>query len=245
MKITLLYLHVKAPGFKGAPPPEYYDTFHRRFARTYREYTPCIEHQLVVVGCGGPMTQPDMEIYAGLGATSAVYLGGGKDLGAYQTMVSFRPDDEWVVCLASPVYFWRSGWLESLALAAATNGDRMYGPMASYENAPHIRTGCFMVRSGTFKEFPMDIDTPEKCITAESSGDNRTQISNWYGHIGKAPLMVTWEGVYRRNEWRAPANIFRRGDQSNCLVYDRYTDQYFAASYPDRLGLERSADGKA
>jgi hypothetical protein len=45
-------------------------------------------------------------------------------------------------------------------------------------------------------------------------------------------------------DWRKPPNIFRRGDQSNCLLFDHHCDTYAAASQEERARLEAMADGK-
>jgi hypothetical protein len=45
-------------------------------------------------------------------------------------------------------------------------------------------------------------------------------------------MMVTWDGEWRRKDWRTPQNIFRRGDQSNLLVCDHHTEIYTALTDP-------------
>jgi len=243
MKITLIYLHVAKSGYPEAPPPEYYWRYSERWARTYQQHPAGIEHEVRIVCCGGPPTDAIVELYAGIPHTWESYLGAGSDIGACQYAMK-HVDADFVVCMSTPVYLWKPGWLKRMADVREYFGDGLYGPMASNQNTPHIRTSCWGVDPKTFEKYPHVIDTREKACWAESFDykDERWQISNWYESIPKPVIMMTWNGVHNRSDWRKPANIFRRGDQSACLVWDQHVDKYFAAHYHERLAFEKLAD---
>lgn len=67
-------------------------------------------------------------------------------------------------------------------------------------------------------------------------------FTDWCVKRGYPVRMVTEAETYEPKDWRKPANIFRRGDQSNCLVWDRHTDIYARANLEEKHGLERAAD---
>lgn len=246
MKTTLIYLHVVKSGYPTAPPPEYYRPFSERWAATYHQFDPGMNHELCIVWCGGEPSNADRLLYQGIFYQQKVYTGAGSDIGACQFAMK-ELDTDFVVCQSTPVYFWHSGWLKRLADAREFFGDGLYGPMASYQNRPHIRTSCWCVDPKTFAQYPFLIDCREKACWAESfggiaqSGQNWC-ISDWYLAQGKPALLVTWKEVVDRAHWRTPDNIFRRGDQSNCPVWDQHVDFYRASHYNDRLQLARMAD---
>lgn len=250
MRISVIYLHVLGKSQDFAKDPSYYRPFSERFASTYEKFKPTIPSELRVVFCGSEPTDKDKELYAGLGAVFDTYLGTGWDLGAHQTIAS-KLDHDMVLCLATPAYLWLEGWLELTAEAFDMNGDGLYGPMASYELAPHIRTSAFAFSPATIRTYPHEINSRETCFHFES-GFTSTGIphqscswsfSNWMAEQGKPVLMVNAEGCYVRDEWRKPDNIFRRGDQSNCLIRDRHWDIYQAASEAEKRTLEHLANG--
>lgn len=246
-RVTLLYLHVTKSGYPEAAPPEYYVPFSQRWIDTYKAFDPGIEHKVRIVSCGAPPT-PDVEgMYQGIQCDWDMYPGAGSDLGACQSVMQ-NIDTEIVVCMSTPVYFWRSGWLAKIVGAFDFFGDGLYGPMASYHHFPHIRTSCWAVNPKTFMRYPHLIDTREKCCWAEHAdheGEEPWQISKWYEFKCMPVLMVTWDQVLAKSEWRKPDNIFRRGDQSNCLVWDQHVDVYRCAHYHERLELASMSDGLA
>lgn len=242
MKVALLYTHVCKPGYPDAPPAEYYLPFSKRWAYTYRRYDPGYPHDLTIVFCGQAPDSLDNSVYCDVKHDSLIYDGQGSDVGACQWAMGFTGAD-FVVCMSTPIYFFREGWLKRLVEAREHFGDGIYGPMASYEISPHIRTSCWAVDPKTFSHYPNKIDTRQKCCWAESNDDGVWNISSWFRREGKQAMMVTWTGVHDHTEWRKPRNIFRRGDQSNCLVRDRHWDLYQCSNYSDRLKLEIAANG--
>lgn len=245
MNVSLIYLHVVSQGYKGAAPPEYYLPFSKRWVKTYMRFRPRVSHNIRIVCCGSSKNDIVEKTYEGFECEFDTYIGEGSDIGACQHAIK-NVDADFVVCMSTPVYFWMDGWLERLIEARELYGDGIYGPMASYEASPHIRTSCWCVDPKTFILYPHLIDTREKCCWAESNdhnGDN-WQISTWYKSIGKPTMMVASDSIRPMDQWRTPDNVFRRGDQSNCIIRDQHVDVYDAAHYHERLELEARADGK-
>lgn len=239
MKIGVIYLHVLKRGYPEAPEPAYYAPFHASFRETYEQFAPGIEHELRVVCCGAEPDEATRQQYAGIKCSFDSYLEAGSDLGAQQAAMS-RLDCDFIVNLASVVNFWRPGWLRRLVEARQRHGDGLYGPFASNECNPHIRTSCWAVDRATFLRYPHRIDTRQKCYWAEHqdvSGD-LWQFTYWYRAQDLPTLMVTWDGEYGPSKWRKPDAIMYRGDQSNCLLHDRYTRLYQTWPEPERRAAE-------
>jgi hypothetical protein len=249
MKTTVLYLHVAAPADPQAPKPDYYLPYSKRFIETYQQYPAGADHDLRVISCGAGLSDATIDLFSPIAAGYSEYLGSGWDIGAHQ-WVTRDLDCDLVMCFATPVHFVQKDWLTPFIRAYETHGDGLYGAMASRENSPHIRTSAYAFNPTTFRRYPHLIDSRERCFHAECGHDSKGKLfeggawsfTNWYLAQGKPVLMVTRDAVYAREQWRQPPNIFRRGDQSNCLVWDRHNDIYAAATPDYKLVLERLGD---
>lgn len=240
MKTALIYLNVVAPSDSQAPKPEYYWPWAMRFAFTYQTWGDNHPYPLIVVHCGGEPSELHKSLFRDIAADHVVYEGKGWDIGAHQYAAKLI-DVDFLICAATPVYFWRHGFVQKMVEAREKYGEGLYGPMASYEHRPHIRNCCWAFDSLVFNRYPHVIDTREKTFQAES-GD--LSITAWYESQGLPRIMVAADGCYDQPDWRKPANIFRRGDQSNCLVWDRHVDLYRESGGERKKELEDWADGK-
>lgn len=248
MRITCLYLHVADRSDPTAPDPSWYLPFSLRFARTFEQFPPGIDHELVVVSCGKPIGEDQMHLYRNITDRYECYEGGGWDLGAYQT-IARGLDCDLVVCLATPVHIKREGWLRRFAEVYGKYGEGLYGAMASYENYPHIRTSAFAFTPEMIRKYPHEIDSRDKCFRFECGCDSKGTplfldwcFTDWVCTIGKPALMLTWDGIHAIHQWRTPPNIFRRGDQSNCIVWDRHCDIWDSATPEEKAVLSNRAD---
>lgn len=242
MKIALIYLHVCAPADRDAPPAEHYLPWSHRFIQSYRQFPPTLEHDLVVVATGVDVVSNQVQAHYPEAKHFLTYQGGGWDIGAHQYAVRrLHKEYDLVICAATPVYFVGPNFLERMAEAFSWWGDGFFGPMASYEAWPHIRTCCWAARPQTFIHYPHTIDTRPKTFRAESGQWN---ISQWYEDNGYAVRLVTPVGDFPKAHWRQLSNIFRRGDQSNCLVWDRHCDLYAGATAEEKIQLEKKANGE-
>jgi hypothetical protein len=216
-----------------------------RFARSYCQFPAEVEHELIVVCCNGPGTAGYGRVRAlfkGLASRFETYHGGGWDIGAGQA-TAHKVDADFLVCANAGVHFYRAGWLRRLCEARLEQGDGLYGATASYESSPfvpgrvnaHIRTSFYGCSPHLFRRFPHLIDSREASLRFEAGDWN---FLRWVEDQGLPGFMVTWDGCYRKEDFRRPPNVFRKGDQSNLLIRDRYIDLYAAADAPHRQLME-------
>jgi len=236
MRVALVYIHVVNP---EANSTELYLACSKRFAATYYLFPPGLEHDLFVVSCQGQGKLPPLDIFAPLPVNYEVYDGGGWDIGAYQ-MMARKLDHDFVVFATSRVHLHKPGWLHRIVNCREQFGEGLYGNSGSYEHCslwrtdirnepvrnPHIRTEFFGCNPAIMRTYPMAINSRHTSFQFES---DRNSLTNFYISKGLETRVATWDGCYRIPDWRTPPNIFRRGDQSNLLVWDRHTDIYHGA----------------
>lgn len=239
MKTLCLYLRI----IKRCVGPVYpmqknYEDSTRRFLDTYLQFRPTIPHDVLIVNCGSYKQDDLLDPIATDYVTSVCT---GFDCGTYKEVNYFALKYDFVVAMNTHVYFWRHGWLEALVNAAKANGPGFYGPSASLEYHPHLRTPCICYHPGLMQEYPLNPKNRDECGMCEAGPDN---FSLWAHKKGHPSMLVTADGqAWKKEDWRKPANIFRRGDQSNVLVYDRHTEIYHYSTGEARQALERAADG--
>jgi hypothetical protein len=236
MKVAVLYLRVMRRADPSLPMPFPYEVGHARFLDTYKKFTPKCPHDLIIVNCG---ITKDVSPFDDLANKYCYYDGIGSDCGTYQSVVSTL-DYDLVLCLNSITYFWRPGWLEPFIEAASKLGPGVYGASGSYENNPHLRTPAIACSPSVIAKYPVFVNSRQEAIEFESGTRN---FSLWAECSGYPSVMVASDGIYRREDWRMPANIFRRGDQSNVLIWDRHTDLYMNADSATKQSLEAAANG--
>lgn len=224
MNISVLYTHVTDfPGYAEAA---------RRFILTYSVYKPKIPHELYVCQCDHREHAPDI-------GAQFHYRGQAKDCGAY-LFAARQITTSWVLCCNAHVYFWKEGWLERLVAVAKQFGPGLYGPMASNEVNPHVRTCCMFCPTEALLSYPHELTLPEHANSFECGAWSFTDF------MKDRAFMVGWDGYAVWHAWRDPLlkNIFRRGDQSSCLVFDRHSDLYRDAAIVQKRLLEKAADGR-
>lgn len=237
VKIALLYLRVVKRADPSMPMPFNYRAGARRWLESYRQFKPALKHQVVIANCGSH-TEFDEE-FDEVANSYAYYDGLGTDCGTFQA-IGRTMDCDLVVCFNSIAYLHRENWLEPIVAGFKAFGPGVYGPTASYERNPHLRTPCIAFSPDVMRQYPYECRTRADAIAFESGGEN---FSLWAYHAGFPSILVTADGEYWGiDKWRQPPNIFRRGDQSNCLVWDRHTDLYANASDADKENLAKLAD---
>lgn len=120
----------------------------------------------------------------------------GKDIGAYQVAADMIECDL-MMCLGSPIYFHRPGWLDRIALAYMENGPAVYGPWGFHTPLPHLRTTAFWIPPELLNAYPHRISDSNR-YSFEHGTDS---ITLWSKKIGLEPLMVTWSGTYQMEAW--------------------------------------------
>lgn len=240
MKVALIYPYV-------VPKADVYRPDFQRFIDTYNRFPAGIEHDLFLMLCNGCRFAGEDLAYVDGDSTPCYfgpeYHGEGCDIGAHQHMAnSLEPDYDFMVCCSSQVHFHRAGWLTRMVDAREKFGPGLYGGMGSYEQKrPHIRTCFYGTDPKLFRGYPEVVNSRVKSLQFESQPNN---FMGWLQGQGMTGYMVAWDGVYGPESFRKPPNVFRRGDQSNCLVWDRHTAIYASDTPEQRAITEALADGK-
>lgn len=235
MNVALLYLRILKKFDPSHPEHKSYEESAVRFLKTYLRYIPEIPHRLVVVNCGDSRHDGMFDCVV---TDYRTYSGGGYDCGTYQEIGS-KLDSDLVVGLNTHTHFWKHGWLERIVEAVEKHGPGVYGATASYELHPHLRTPCIVFSPQVMAKYPYKVTSREQASWFEAGPNN---FSLWALKNNYPSLLVTADGVMEMKDWRKPDNIFRRGDQSNCLVRDRHTDIFDAETPQEREILAARAD---
>lgn len=206
---------------------------------TYQQNPAGIDHELLVV-CTGELSPLATELFRPIHCRFESYTGDGWDLGAFQYAWKLLDSDLAFFCNAR-IRFWKGGWLRRMAEARERHGEGLYSSFGSFEVAPHLRTSGFAANPRILRTFPHEITCRDDTFKFESGEWN---VTNWFLQAGYKAMMVTWDGEYEQADWRVPDNIFRRGDQSRCLVWDRHTQVYAGSNPGDKRLLESITDGK-
>jgi hypothetical protein len=216
-----------------------YEGLTRRFVSSYTMFPAEFPHKLHVVFNGG---NPNVDILALFSDKNPVYLAHdniGWDIGAFQKAAS-SVDCNPILFLGANTHFRRAGWLRRLMAAYEKFGPGLYGPSASFDITPHIRTTAFMCDPKLVRSWAGKISAPKDRHYFEVGPASLTSLAK---RQGLPCVLVTWDGFYLRDEWRKAPNIFRRGDQSNCLMFDRHHEIYEASTPQQKIRLGRIADG--
>jgi hypothetical protein len=159
----------------------------------------------------------------------------GWDIGAYQAVANTLNCD-FMVGFGGPTHFRRAGWLKRMREVWQQCGDGLYGCLASYERHPHIITNGFWCNPDLIRKYPKRVITYDERAEFESSDKSLTYLAV---SLGLPVRLVTWDGIYGIPDFRKAPNIFRRGDQSNCMSFYRHTEIYESTS-PGRGPGERA-----
>jgi hypothetical protein len=232
MKVTVVFVRV-------VTKPEYQHG-EIRWLNSYYKYKSGYDHNLAVIDRYAESPEKflrPVEYYR--------YDGGGWDCGAWQ-FAGREIDADLLVCFNSSTYITGNDWLIRFVQAVEEYGDGLYGPLASYEIQPHIRTPCMIFQPHVVRGYPHEVKSREDTYRFEVFGfpPENINFTQWVRNKGLQTRLVTWDGVYDLPDWRKPDNIFRRGDQSNLIVKDRHTEAYSVSDTEGKARLEGLADGK-
>lgn len=225
----------------GMPPPENYKPQAKRFVRTYHQHPAGYDHDLVLVNSNGGLLDRETRGYFSETRHRVIdYHGGGCDIGAHQIVAHSIDPDDWIFTQSSWGWFRQSGWLKAFVDAREKHGDALYGAMASKECDLHLRGTGFFCRAGRIQQYPFFANTREQSFKFEAGPDS---LSRHFMRNGWGAYLVTPDGIYPPEDFRAPNNIFRRGDQSNIWSFDRHTDMYDNSTPEEKIVWEQKADG--
>lgn len=218
-----------------------YDHGAQRWLGSYVNFRPAIPHRVAIINRYAD--NPD-GMFDGVAPEHYRYDGGGWDCGAWQ-FAGRNIDAELLVCFNSSTQIRGEGWLERIVESVAEQGEGLYGPLASFEINPHIRTPCMIFTPRVINGYPEEVNSREDTYRFEVFGYESTpNFTLWARAQGFVTRLITWSGCYDLTDWRKPANVFRDGDQSDLMVWDRHCEAY-AASAPDgKVMLENLANGR-
>lgn len=189
-----------------------------RFARTFRQFTPALAHELHVVCNGGGGTPADLKPFEGLHVHFHQRDNFGWDIGAFQYAAESIPADL-MVFLGAPVHFHKPGWLERMADAYIENGPHLYGCWAYLSPNWHVRTTVFWCHPDLLNTYPNLIGTGRRDRYEFEHGKH-----SFTRHVigaGLECIMVTWHDCFPFREWQR----FTGPPVVESLVLDQHTHQ--------------------
>lgn len=194
--------------------------------------------QVVIVCNGGALDSETASLFLGLDPQFFVRENDPSwDIGGYMDVARNFPCDL-LVCCGESVFFHRAGWLSRLVEVAHEDGPGMYGVFSSNLLRPHLNTTMFAVLPRLLLGAPRPLSREDRHNFEH--GPN----AFWVGVTtrGFPVRLVTWDGDYGPEDWRKPANIMWKGDQSNCLAFCVHTERYADASEETKRLWGRNAD---
>ncbi len=212
----------------------------RRFVSAYTTFPPDYPHELHVICNGGEPTPEILGLFTGLSPIYHTHDNSGWDIGAFQQIAGVI-DCNPALFLGTNTHFRRAGWLRRLMTVREQYGPGIYATATSFDICPHIRTNGFLCDPKL-----VTAATPEKISTLKDRHHFELGPTSLYATAqrqGLPCLLVTWDGVYPPERWRKAQGIYRRGDQSNCLIYDRHHEIFEASTPAQKIRLGKIADG--
>jgi hypothetical protein len=216
-----------------------YDGLSRNFVSSYAKFPPGADHETLVVFNNGEPTDEDRARFSPLPKCRFLnWNNSGQDIGGFIAASQIITSD-CAVYFGCTSYLQRAGWLERMLTVWAKYGPGFYGSLGTYEVSPHINTTGFWCAPEMLRKYPHRVNVKKERYAFEH-GDRALWLL--VAKSGFPALLATWDGEYSWPDWRRPWNIYRRGDQSNCLTYFRHSTNYALASSETKRYMEWLAD---
>jgi len=212
-----------------------------RFAKTYRQFPPTIEHEVCAMCCHGGPNDELREIFREIPVRFVPYTENGTDSGSAQFLARSLPKEDFIVGLTSRCYFHRHGWLERLVEARREHGPGLYATSANRQGHPlHLCLRTYALDCGVFSAWPYTINRRPMCYFFESGEGHpeNKNFTNWVEEQDLVTKLVLFTGAFDKPDWFNQPNCFRKGDQSNVLIWDWHTDMYRDASLLQKLRMK-------
>lgn len=213
MKIVIVYVYPMVDINK-------HFTFAKRFAQTWQTFAPTLPHELHVITNGGEASPQERYPFREIPCQWHPRDNFGWDIGAFQWAGENLPCDL-LVCLGSPVHFYRPGWLERIRDSYIENGPGFYGCWA-YTCPLHIRTTAFWLPPVLLNAYPNIIGTRRADrYEFEHGGLSMTRFTK---QCGLECYMVSMTHVFPFDQW-----------QDNCpgLTDSLFYDQHVYVGKPN------------
>jgi hypothetical protein len=221
--------------------------FITRFADSLRKFNPGCEYELAVIENGGEedCIKDCRAQFYDLPVKFYRYEGTGCDIGSFLWFADQQAENVFQVNCVTRVYAWKAGWLQRLVQNREIIGPSLFGTSASREGGKqHICCRCYAADSDDFSKYPHAIKSRDRGVFFEV-GDGC--LTEWFLSEEKYVGLVYWDGVCDMPtcspesdfRFQTAKNIFRRGDQSNMLVWDKHSDYYRDADESEKARLAR------
>lgn len=195
-----------------------------RFSATYHDFPPGIDHETVIVCNGGPLRYELAMLFAVMRPQFWPRKNDpGWDVSAYiEAAHTLCAKFDFLICCGASAYFHRAGWLKRFVEAWEKHGAGFYGALSSYLLRPHLQTNGFCCSPALLRTWTKPVTSREERYEFEHG-------MNPLWRSASNAMLVTWDGEWAMRDWRKPANIMWRGDQSNCLIWNNHTQRYAGA----------------
>jgi hypothetical protein len=231
MRIAVIYIHSTCGNYERA---------HVRWRGSYERFDSGADHDLIVIQNHTSFPQLS-RIDKNNGFALFRNDDSGWDIGAYLRFANSeysKPYDA-LFCCGGHCHFKRDGWLAKFVEAWNLVGPGAYGSLATYEVRPHFCTTGFMTSPELLRLYTKSVVTREDRYEFEHGRDS------WHRMVAAAggPVrLVTWDGIWEMSQWRTPQDIYRRGNQSNCVTFSQHTENFDKADPHTRGNMANLAD---
>lgn len=233
MKIALVYIVVTNGPLTN--------DFASRFVGTWVSFPPGVQHDTLVVCNGGPIPSETGLIFSSMNPFFYTRKNdGGWDISAYMEVArGFCSTYDMMLCCGESIYFHKTGWMKRFVDAWNKYGAGMYGAFSSNLVRAHLNTTGFCCAPSAFLCYPKLVTNRKERYEFEHG-----QYAMWrrLSKLGVPVKLVTWDGEFDPTEWRRPANIMWRGDQSNCLFWCQHTDRFVKMDSNTKAHWSKNAD---
>lgn len=195
------------------------------FINSYLQFPAGIEHKLVVVCNGSPVTDEAQCLFGEIPNCEFIeHDNSGMDIGGYEKAAREVPAD-FMVFFGSSAYIKRAGWLARFVQAWKNHGDTLYGTHGNRGHEavgvmPHVRTTGFAISPALLNLYPHKATRPEHRYAWEH-GPNC--LCSWITRRNLTPWVVAGDGEYRMEMWDNIVGGFHNSNQQNLLCGDRLT----------------------
>jgi len=217
------------------------DDFASRFVSSYHEHPPGFPHDTHVICNGGILPAAKRLLFASMPAVFwARDNDQGWDVSAFiEAAHGACAQYDAMLCLGESAYFHRAGWLERFVDAWKTLGPGLYGAFSSNAVRAHLNTNAFFCAPGMLRLYPRPVRSKSERYEFEHG---QRAFWRYLEPKGYPVRLVTWDGLWKPRQWRQPANILWRGDQSNCLLWCNHTDNWATTRIHNRWKWSQHAD---
>ena len=209
------------------------------FLESYRSNPPGYDHETTIVFNCGPASESQKEKFRFMPNVKFYeHDDSGWDIGGY-IAASKHIHTDIAVYFGTASFVQHAGYMARMVEAYKKHGVGFYGSLGTYEVRPHLVTSGFWCDPSFVATYPVPVNTKPERYEFEHGRD---ALWRRVARQGLPAMLVTWDGEYEWLDWRRPENIYRRGDQSNCLTFYKHSAIFGTADSELRKILSGHAD---